>query len=447
MEKGRISKYVSEKRKQRGLTQKDLAELLFYTPQALSRFEALDSAFPLSQADALCKALDCSLDDIYLRKLDDTHYEPLPFEVEQLGGLLSDIRKRKQISQDDIASSCNVSTRSLRNYETGKGNISLQFLDAFCSAVGLLPSELSVKEEEPAPVTIQPEPKRRLWIPAVSILSLLGVVVALVLTFILVPKNNQVPLGEQSSTSTISEAQSMTGKYGLPIEIGMPNFLEIQCNRHYFSSIGDTIMLTFADPYDPNPITLNNDQSYIISLSDEYSSGMVIDYTMISQNQVAITLKSARNGQGSFINLFVGSDWYYSLGFFYYRTNDPVYIPSDTGHFYPINGGKVLSDSKGEVDLRVATNQSVAFEGAATNNGSKVNFDGNNKPIYSFAPGGLEVTRIESHDYKCVIEYNHIKVPKEIEIDNVLVLGWLKVADNQGEYWYFLDPLVIRVVK
>lgn len=178
MEKGRISKYVSEKRKQRGLTQKDLAELLFYTPQALSRFEALDSAFPLSQADALCKALDCSLDDIYLRKLDDTHYEPLPFDIDQLGGLLSDIRKRKQISQDDIASSCNVSTRSLRNYENGKGNTSLQFLDAFCSYVGLLPSELLIKEE-PTPVQIAepPLPKRRLWIPTVSILSLLGVVV------------------------------------------------------------------------------------------------------------------------------------------------------------------------------------------------------------------------------------------------------------------------------
>ena len=105
MEKGRISKYLSEKRKQRGLTQKDLAELLFYTPQALSRFEALDSAFSLSQADALRKALDCSLDDIFLRKLDDAHYEPSPFEIEQLGKLLSDTRKRKQVNQDVIASS------------------------------------------------------------------------------------------------------------------------------------------------------------------------------------------------------------------------------------------------------------------------------------------------------------------------------------------------------
>ena len=447
MEKCRLSKYVAEKRKLVGLSQKELAELLFYTPQALSRFEALDSAFPLSQADALCKALDCSLDDIYLRNLDDTHYRPLPFDVEELGGLLSECRKRKEISQEDMASSCDVSARSLRNYESGKGSISLQFLDSFCTKVGLLPSELAIKVEEPQAVVQPPAPKRRLWIPIASLSSLVAVVVALVLTFILLPKNNPVSPGGNPNESTVSQAQSSSGKYGLPIEEGLPNFLTIECDRHAFNSIGDVIVITLVDPYDQNPILLLSDNNFIVTPSNEYSADFAIDYAMIQQNQVAISLKSARNGEGTNLNIYVGNDWYYSLGYFYYRTAQPAYIPGDTNHEYPINGGKVLCNDKSKVEIMPTVSQTVNFEATATNGDTVVNFDEEHKPIYRFTAGALETTRIDSHDYPCTIDGNQIHIPTKIEIDNVLVLGWVKVEDNQGEYWYFLDPLVINLAK
>ena len=57
---------ISERRQRKGLTQKDLAELLSVCPQAVSKWER-GRAFPdLTYIDELAGCLDCSIDELLI---------------------------------------------------------------------------------------------------------------------------------------------------------------------------------------------------------------------------------------------------------------------------------------------------------------------------------------------------------------------------------------------
>lgn len=95
--------YVASFRKKKGMSQKELADILGFTPHGISRFESSDSAFDLNLVPLLWKTLDCSLNGLYARA-DDPKYVSFPFDVSLLAQNMRDMRIKKGLSQAMLAS-------------------------------------------------------------------------------------------------------------------------------------------------------------------------------------------------------------------------------------------------------------------------------------------------------------------------------------------------------
>jgi len=143
--------YVAQRRTALGKTQKNLAVALSYTPQAISKFETYNSAFPLGLMGALCLFLDVSLDNIVRRDTEGCAFDGEVIDIKKLGKHLSAARNKKGLSQADIASKCGLSVRAISNYEKGKAIPSFQTFEIWCDACEMTPSQIN---KGPAPETI-----------------------------------------------------------------------------------------------------------------------------------------------------------------------------------------------------------------------------------------------------------------------------------------------------
>ena len=143
--------YVAQRRTALGKTQKNLAVALSYTPQAISKFETYNSAFPLGLMGALCLFLDVSLDNIVHRDTEGCAFDGEVIDIKKLGKHLSAARNKKGLSQADIASKCGLSVRAISNYEKGKAIPSFQTFEIWCDACEMTPSQIN---KDPGPETI-----------------------------------------------------------------------------------------------------------------------------------------------------------------------------------------------------------------------------------------------------------------------------------------------------
>lgn len=59
---------ISELRKERGIQQKDLAEMLHIAPNALCQYETGARAVPSALLPAIAAALGCKIEDLYKKE-------------------------------------------------------------------------------------------------------------------------------------------------------------------------------------------------------------------------------------------------------------------------------------------------------------------------------------------------------------------------------------------
>ena len=144
MGKMNFGAYISWRRKQLGHTQKELADLLHYTPQAISRLESTEGSLSCDLIPVICSFLECSVDDLYLRG-EETH--PATDEAEfltqdQLAARLSLIREAYRLNQEDLAAKIGISAKSLCNYEKGRQIPPFAVIELFCDYFHVLPSQI-----------------------------------------------------------------------------------------------------------------------------------------------------------------------------------------------------------------------------------------------------------------------------------------------------------------
>ena len=156
----RFSRYVQSLRTKRGITQKQLAEMLGFTPQAISRFESLDSHFDLTLLESLCKALDCSVLDMDQRNVDSPQYEFIPMDLNAISTRIKSLREEKNLTQEALSASAKITVRSLRTYEKGEALPSYQTLELLSDALGVKPHELMMIPEAPKKEGRRPKRKR-----------------------------------------------------------------------------------------------------------------------------------------------------------------------------------------------------------------------------------------------------------------------------------------------
>jgi transcriptional regulator with XRE-family HTH domain len=207
--------FVSQRRKELGLRQQDLADALGYMVQAISRFENGQFQLDLATLPSLAKTLHLSLDDLLNEK--DVE-EDAPCQIDYnpriLQGNMTYLRRKADLTQKQVAKIASVSARSIANYEKG---ISQPPLDCVLSYL----SHFEVRADDLFGIYLAPEAaatgtkKKRpvLLIPLVLFVVLVsggggyGIYVAF--------KNAKAPINSSSSaTSSTSEESSSNSMEG-----------------------------------------------------------------------------------------------------------------------------------------------------------------------------------------------------------------------------------------
>jgi len=177
-----FAEYVAARRSSLEKTQKEMAEALCYTPQAISKFEATNSAFPLEQLPVLCRFLDVSTEDIFRRNLINPRYEEREIQYAEIAKNLRKTRQDAHLTQESIAVLCDTSVRAVRNYEKGSAVPSIQLVEKWCEACSVPTSKiLHTIRAEPVPDDTLPrqiaaqKAKRRILLFGLPIIIVLAV--------------------------------------------------------------------------------------------------------------------------------------------------------------------------------------------------------------------------------------------------------------------------------
>jgi transcriptional regulator with XRE-family HTH domain len=122
--------YIVKRRKELGLSQRDLALALGYTDAAISKIEAGLSSPPISILPLLATELQVSLADFLATKENPSPLqEPNPpFNAERVGRNIRALRLHLGLRQSEAAAKIGVSKRTLITYERGNACPSLAVL-------------------------------------------------------------------------------------------------------------------------------------------------------------------------------------------------------------------------------------------------------------------------------------------------------------------------------
>src|SRR5574344_285739 len=155
MSKKGLGTYVSERRKELGLTQNDLAKALGYTAQGISKFESGESQIAILVLPKLANLFNESLDDL----LNEVK-EPAPLkdpnpQVENANLVANIIALRSQhnLSQAKEAEILKVSKRSIINYEQGESYPSIDTLLAILAYYKISAKSFYFDKLSPLPVS------------------------------------------------------------------------------------------------------------------------------------------------------------------------------------------------------------------------------------------------------------------------------------------------------
>ena len=203
MSKISLGAFISAKRKALGKTQKDLANALGYTPQAISRLESSDGSLPVDLIPALCQFLDCSLDALFNRDLEGAPYDGFTFDTNGLGDCLTQVRKDAKLSQEEFSDALGISPKSLRKYEKNLQIPTFYVIERYCDFAGKMPSALlsfSSAEHVPAKAHGLSKKAKALIIGGVTLAVALGAGVPIGV-IAASRRNNFVGPGQESSSS------------------------------------------------------------------------------------------------------------------------------------------------------------------------------------------------------------------------------------------------------
>lgn len=168
MQKESLGRYIASVRKKKGKTQKDLAEALHYTPQAISKLELGDGSIPLDIAISVCKYLDISLDSLFLREEEPKPYDSSVKNLSGLGSKLKAIREETRLSQDGWGDRLGISPKTIRKYEKDEQLPSFLAFEAYCEQKGVLPSDILLSQQVISQKPINKKPTRLVIISAIA---------------------------------------------------------------------------------------------------------------------------------------------------------------------------------------------------------------------------------------------------------------------------------------
>ena len=340
-----FASYVATLRKNKGLTQKGLAEKLDFTPQGISRFESLDSSFDLRLVDKLCRALDISFQELCARKVNDTHYVPADLDLTHLNIRLSDARKKKGLTQAELAKQAGITSRSLRLYESGESLPSFQTLSRLSTALGLpleelfferieAAEEVPVIEEEPIPTPPPYAAKRFTLVMAIAAGLVFAGIVGAALPLGLSALENRrshtaINAGDATNPSgsvEVSQTVPYSPSYEAP-EQEYPNYLSVDMPTNEFSSLGEEIPFTLYDPDGNYSFSGLEEKDIVLFCND---STLDIDFAYLGDGAFTATVNEGKTGGIALVEAIIKERTFGPITYFRYVNGDTVSATDST---------------------------------------------------------------------------------------------------------------------
>ena len=347
-----LARYIRLRREALGKSQQALADELYYTQQAISRFESIAETFPYANLDAICRALDCSPDDLYTRNLNDPRYSALAIGEGELGETLKRMREKENLSQKEFAERLGVTERSLRNYESGATLPSWKVVEALCDAFGLLPSGL-VDKEKPAPIPPAPTKKKPILWGAVALSILLAASTATVPILLTMRSGTRNYAGNGATVSdSVDESETAPAMtiISYSVEEGEPALMAAQCERTAFTALGQTSVIRIYDPTSRMDLSSEYISLNVINMSGD---GADFSYSVVEgeeQGTFIFTLNSAAPGTMWCFGASVSSKGAFDpFGYGRYNPGEAVSVPSGPDKLYFVKEAKLLCNGSSEV--------------------------------------------------------------------------------------------------
>ncbi len=433
--------YVSSLRKARGMTQKDLAERLGFTPQGISRFESTDSSFDLRLIDKLCKVLDVSFQELCFKQIEGTHYQEFDLDLDNLSSRLKAYREKSGLTQTSLAESSHITTRSLRSYENGEQLPSFQTLTRIADSLGLSTFELFIapKEKEEPPVTDIASPKPRKWSSRGNIMMASIIVFLLLGVFLGVG----LPVGLSLSSSNGNQAIDNSRNNGssispyLPSSIvkqEYPNFLSVDIPKNDFSSLGEEIEFVLYDPDANFSFYDFNDEEISVAVEPaSRESSLDIEFQNIGDGKFKATLKNGKTGDMVWINVYVGDRDFSSVTYLRYVDGNSV-TPT---RGLPFDDGTVSGPSSITLSRQKKASASIFV----TEDGSPIQFSGSIAPVDKTFPA-----MASAYEQEITIEIlgNNVEVtfssPSDIVSDDFYMFIGVDITEGNVRRLFFLKP-------
>lgn len=137
-----LGSFLKYSRKQKGLTQDQVAERLHIVTPVLSKWEN-DKGMPsLAMLCKLCNVLEISLEDcVAAEKTEFSDLPPEEFDAVKLGNTLKELRNKNCWSQSEVGKKLFVTSQTVSKWESG-GVTSLDTLTQLAEAFNVSPTEL-----------------------------------------------------------------------------------------------------------------------------------------------------------------------------------------------------------------------------------------------------------------------------------------------------------------
>ena len=137
MDQVKIGKFIAKLRKEKKMTQQELAERLNVTDRAVSNWENGYNEITIPLLNKICNICDVSFDFMmgFSKKKNSTS-KIEDVDKKYLGKRLKEIRKNEGLTQEKMAKRINTYRFLISDYETGRKSISTADLKQICETFG-----------------------------------------------------------------------------------------------------------------------------------------------------------------------------------------------------------------------------------------------------------------------------------------------------------------------
>ena len=439
-----FASYVATKRKSRGLTQKQLAESLGFTPQGISRFESTDSSFDLRLIDKLCQVLDVSFEQLCLRQIEGTRYQEFDLDLEHLSLRIKARREKKGLTQTLLAEQAHITSRSLRSYESGEALLSFQTLTRLAAAMDLSVMDLFAlpQESEEPPVPSVPTShwwnrlsKRALILMTASIVlaAFLGVGIPVGLSLSSQVKNNDL-MGANSLALPQDDGGDAPYLPSSSLRQEYPNYLSVDIAKNNFDALGEEIEFVLYDP-DANFsfARMDEDKISLSAVPASEGSSLEVEFTAKGAGRYGAKLKNGKTGDLAWINAEIDGRTYVPITYLRYVSGESI-TPIDG---QPFDDGVVVGPESISLSRQTKATSTIYV----TEDGNPITFS---SPIL-----------IDSQSFPAMANYyeQNIEIgcaeggislsflsPQDVVSDDVYVFVGTDVVEGESRRTFYLEP-------